>query len=167
MSSAASQIAMIKQKAHDLHLAHKAQEVAMFLGNENQKKHGSWWKFDDKKMGIEYDDYGNNIEVCWEGQRVLGTQTGTLNRAVLQTPWMKHLDNLYGASQKIRKEQEKAIKEQEAREEEEMWRDETLEGNLQTIPPKTIDISGLSDNERQKIVDYVKNTPWTKKGDEQ
>lgn len=160
MSSAMSAIALIKQKAENLNISHKAQEVAHLLGNEIQKKHGSWWRFDDKRIGIEYDDYGHNLDIVWGGQRVFGTQTGQINRAYLQTEWMNHLANLFYASQQVRNEQDKQIEGQVAKEEGERWKDETdinLGDETKPYNPNAVDKETF-----EKVVNYVREAVWTK-----
>lgn len=166
MSSTASMIALTRQKALDMALDHKAITIAQELGTTKEKKHGAYHVYDDKHLGIRWDDYGNNLEVHYEGEVKLSTQLGELNKAILQSEWIGHLFRVWTEAEKkqVLKEIERKRKEEERKQAD--YQDDLPEdfieriSNTQTIPPKVME---LTPEARKEVEKYVKDAPWTKK----
>ncbi len=150
MSSAAEVIKLVKQKAEKLLIAHKARTIARYLGTVKPKKHGSWWLYDDKRIAIEYDDYGNNLSIYYEGAHVLCVHIGELTKAILQETWIKHLDVIYEQADNNRKTIEEQVN---AREKEEKWADHL---------PEAYNPNKIDDSDKKAVEEYCKDAPWTK-----
>ena len=145
MSSALSQIELIKQKVNMMGLISKAIRIAELMGEQASKKHGSTYTYDDKKLGIWYDDYGNNLTVSYEGEVKLTTHLGILQQAILQNEWLEHFYNIYTHADMLDQELIKNEIQKKIEETKEKWKDEI---------------------DDQKIVEkYVQDAPWTKKRD--
>lgn len=118
------------REAKELGIAEKARLVAVELGAEFPKSHGSWWVFppiqefpprvSDHEFLIAYDDYGNNLEVFYGGRKVLDVHLGDITLYV-PGPWIRELINHYEAAKIKRARRELGFKIRALEEEAARW----------------------------------------------
>lgn len=70
-----------------------AKFLALKRGKKYPKKHGSVFVYTDKILEVRYDDYGANLSVRVNGQRVLDFHLGHITSFIPDT-WVGHLQEL-------------------------------------------------------------------------
>ena len=118
------------KEAKELRLDEKARLVAMELGTQFPKSHGSWWVFppvetfpprvSDYEFLIAYDDYGGNLEVLYRGKKVLDVHLGDIVLYV-PGPWIRELVNHYEAAKLKRAKRELELRLRALEEEAAKW----------------------------------------------
>ena len=71
----------------------KCTAIATVLGYGQPMKYGVYWTYKDDDLIIEYDDYGRNLSVTWNGYSVLKVHLGDLE-CFRPGPWIRKVCQL-------------------------------------------------------------------------
>jgi len=98
----------------------KCVAIAEELGEGYRGKYGTFWKYRGADLTIEFDDYGRNLWVTWNGQSVLKVHLGDLE---LFRPgsWIQKIDQLARIANQIADERERVRKFKELIDEMKKW----------------------------------------------
>ena len=103
-----------------LNLYGKCTAIAVMLGHGQPLKYGVYWKYRDDDLVIEYDDYGGNLSVMWNGHYVLKVHSGNLE-LFRPGPWIHKVCRLALKANQITDERDRIKKFKELTAEIEKW----------------------------------------------
>lgn len=155
----------IKEKALSMGLDSSSRTVAVVMGKKQPKKHGTMHVFENDKIKIEYDDYGDNLSVNWKlgvnfGEKLI-THTGDLIKAIIGYNWTHELTVLYTQAQGILEQKEQEKQTEESGELSKFWQDTTRKSK-DTKTQKSHRPNDLTQAEFDRVVNYVRDAVWTK-----
>ena len=103
-----------------MHLFGKCTLIAEELGEGQPQKYGILWKYEGGDLTIDYDDYGRNLWVTWNGRRVLVVHLGNL-KLFRPGPWIHEIDQLARMANQIADGRERVQKFRELMGEMKKW----------------------------------------------
>ena len=104
-----------RQEAENKKIYVKAVEIARRLGETTQKNHGAYHIYEESLLRIQWDDFGPNLWIEWNGKTVYYHQINDLRayRPDIDR-WEQSLNEIYGRLEPIlRKEADAAERERD------------------------------------------------------